>query len=40
MRALPSGGAKFVRWYLDRYSDPAAREHMAEGLRKAGVLEP
>jgi adenylate cyclase len=39
IRALPGGGAKITRWYLDRYSDPAAREHMAEGLRKAGVLE-
>lgn len=39
IRALPGGSAKFARWYLDRYSDPAAREHMAEGLRKAGVLE-
>jgi hypothetical protein len=24
---------------LDRYSDPVAREHMADGLRKAGLLE-
>jgi hypothetical protein len=39
IRALPGGSAKFARWYLDRYSDPAPREHMAEGLRKAGVLE-
>ena len=36
---LPGGSAKTVRWYLDRYSDPVAREHMAEGLRKAGVPE-
>ncbi len=39
IRTLPDGGAKAVRWYLDRYSDPVAREHMAEGLRKAGVPE-
>jgi len=31
--------ASMMRWYLDRYSDPAAREHMADGLRKAGLLE-
>ena len=36
---LPGGSAKTVRWYLDRYSDPVAREHMTEGLRKAGVLD-
>jgi len=24
---------------LDRYSDPVARGHMADGLRKAGLLE-
>jgi hypothetical protein len=24
---------------LDRYSDPVSREHMADGLRKAGLLE-
>jgi len=24
---------------LDRYADPAAREHMADGLRKAGLLK-
>jgi len=29
-----------VRWYLDRYSDPVAREHMTEGLRKAGEFDP
>jgi adenylate cyclase len=39
IRTLPGGSAKTVRWYLDRYSDPVAREHMAEGLRKAGVPE-
>jgi hypothetical protein len=39
VRSLPGGSAKIARWYLDRYSDAAAREHMAEGLRKAGVLE-
>ena len=39
IRNLPGGSAKAMRWYLDRYSDPASREHMAEGLRKAGVPE-
>jgi adenylate cyclase len=39
IRALPGGSAKTTRWYLDRYSDPAAREHMADGLRKASLLE-
>jgi tetratricopeptide (TPR) repeat protein len=39
MSALPEGSEKTTRWYLDRYSDPAAREHMADGLRKAGVFE-
>jgi adenylate cyclase len=39
IRTLPGGSAKAMRWYLDRYSDPVAREHMAEGLRKAGVPE-
>jgi len=39
IRTLPGGSANTVRWYLDRYSDPVAREHMAEGLRKAGVPE-
>src|SRR6516162_3693676 len=37
IRALPDGSAKTMRWYLDRYSDPVAREHMADGLRKAGL---
>jgi adenylate cyclase len=36
---LPGGSAKITRGYLDRYSDPVTREHMADGLRKAGVLE-
>jgi adenylate cyclase len=36
---LPGGSAKTTLWYLDRYSDPVSREHMAEGLRKAGVPE-
>ena len=36
IRALPGGSANTTRWYLDRYSDPTAREHMADGLRKAG----
>jgi adenylate cyclase len=39
MRALPGGSEKTTRWYLDRYSDPVAREHMADGLRRAGLLE-
>jgi adenylate cyclase len=39
IRTLPGGSAKAMRWYLDRYSDPGAREHMAEGLQKAGVPE-
>ncbi len=39
IRSLPGDSVKTARWYLDRYSDPAAREHMADGLRKAGVLE-
>ena len=39
IRALPGGNASMMRWYLDRYSDPPAREHMADGLRKAGVPE-
>jgi len=40
MCPLPGGSEKTTRWYLDRYSDPVAREHMADGLRKAGLLEP
>jgi hypothetical protein len=36
---LPGGSAKTTLWYLDRYSDPVSREHMAEGLLKAGVPE-
>ena len=39
MSALPAGSEKTTRWYLERYSDPAAREHMADGLHKAGLLE-
>jgi adenylate cyclase len=39
MGARPGGGEKTTRWYLDRYSDPATREHMADGLRKAGLLK-
>ena len=38
LRSLPGGNAKIASWYLDRYSDPNARAHMADGLRKAGVL--
>jgi adenylate cyclase len=37
--ALPEGSEKTTGWYLDRYADPVAREHMADGLRKAGLLE-
>src|SRR6516162_5531695 len=37
--ALPEGSEKTTHWYLDRYADPAAREHMADGLRKAGLLK-
>jgi adenylate cyclase len=40
MCSLPGSSAKTASWYLDRYSDSAAREHMAEGLRKAGALDP
>jgi len=39
MRALPGASEKTTRWYLDRYSDPVAREHMSDGLRKAGLLD-
>src|SRR6516165_6698757 len=39
IHALPEGSEKTTRWYLDRYYDPVAREHMADGLRKAGLLE-
>jgi hypothetical protein len=39
IRALPGGGARTTGWYLDRYSDLVAREHMSEGLRKVGLLE-
>jgi tetratricopeptide (TPR) repeat protein len=38
LRGLPGGSAKIASWYLDRYSGPTARAHMADGLRKAGVL--
>jgi len=37
--ALPAGRERTTRWYLDRYADPVAREHMADGLRKVGLLE-
>jgi len=37
--AFPAGSEKTTRWYLDRYADPVAREHMADGLRKAGLLK-
>jgi adenylate cyclase len=37
--ALPAGSEKTTRWYLDHYADPVAREHMADGLRKAGLLK-
>jgi hypothetical protein len=39
MSALPGGSERTTRWYLDRYSYPVAREHMADGLRKAGPRE-
>jgi adenylate cyclase len=39
IRALPGYSAETARWYLDRYSDPVSREHMADGLRKAGLLQ-
>jgi adenylate cyclase len=39
LRALPGGSAQVARWYLDRYRDAAARTHMTEGLRKAGILD-
>ena len=39
MSDLPGSSEKTTRWYLDRYSDPVAREHMADGLRKAGLLK-
>jgi adenylate cyclase len=39
IRSLPGGSTKITRGYLDRYSNRATREHMAEGLRKAGILE-
>jgi adenylate cyclase len=39
MSSPPGGSENTTRWYLDRYSDPVAREHMADGLRKAGLLE-
>jgi adenylate cyclase len=37
MPVLPGGSEKTTHWYLDRYSDPVAREHMADGLRQAGL---
>jgi hypothetical protein len=37
LSALPDRGAKTTRGYLDRYSDPSSRQHMADGLAKAGV---
>ena len=39
MSSPPGGSENTTRWYLDRYSDPVAREHMADGLRMAGLLE-
>ena len=38
IRTLPGDSQQVARWYLDRYSEPTARAHMAEGLRKAGLL--
>ena len=37
--SLPAGSERTTRWYLERYSDPIAREHKADGLRKAGLLK-
>jgi tetratricopeptide (TPR) repeat protein len=37
--ALPGGSVEMTRWYLRRYSDGAARDHMIDGLRKAGLTE-
>src|SRR5215211_1425677 len=39
IRMAPADIAKITRWYLDRYSDAGAREVMAEGLRKTGLLQ-
>jgi adenylate cyclase len=39
IRMEPEDIAKITRWYLDRYSDTGARGAMAEGLRKAGLLQ-
>jgi adenylate cyclase len=38
IRGLPGDMSQIAGWYLDRYSDAKARAHMAEGLRKAGIL--
>jgi adenylate cyclase len=38
LSAFQEKSAQVARWYLDRYSDPHSRGHMADGLRKAGVL--
>jgi adenylate cyclase len=38
LRSLPGGIGQVAGWYLDRYSSPAARAHMAEGLSKARIL--
>ncbi len=40
MLMLPNGSVRATRWRLEQYSDAAAREHMIEGLRKAGLPEP
>jgi hypothetical protein len=39
IRALPDSGVKTTRGYLDRYSDPGSRQHMADGLAKGGILD-
>jgi adenylate cyclase len=39
IRALPGSSEKMTRWYLDRYADLVTREHMADGLRKAGLIK-
>jgi predicted Zn-dependent protease len=40
MVTLPGGRIEAMRWRLEQWSDRTAREHLAEGLRKAGFAEP
>ena len=40
MLALPGGTVEATRWRLEQWSDLAAREHMIDGLRKAGFSAP